>query len=122
MFDLDSFKHYNDTLGHVVGDQILKAFGEVLLQENRAMNLVARYGGDEFVTVLSESDVAGAEHYIERIHDRIARDRILAPQGVTVSSGLATFKSDQMVGMEELIQSADRNMYANKEKGGGTRH
>ena len=86
------------------------------------MNLVARYGGDEFVTVLSESDVAGAEHYIERIHDRIARDRILAQQGVTVSSGFATFKSDEMVGMEELIQSADRNMYANKEKGGGTRH
>jgi len=122
LFDLDDFKRYNDTLGHVVGDQILKAFARVLDEENRAMNLVARYGGDEFVTVLSESDVAGAAHYIERIHARIARDRILAPQGVTVSSGLATFNSDQMVGMEELIQSADRDMYDNKEKGGGTRH
>ncbi len=122
LFDIDDFKRYNDTLGHVVGDQLLRAFARVLDEENRAMNLVARYGGDEFVTVLSESDVAGAEHYIERIHDRIARDRILAPQGVTVSSGFATFKSDQMVGMEELIQAADRNMYANKEKGGGTSH
>ncbi|GMR13767.1 MAG: hypothetical protein BMS9Abin29_1983 [Gemmatimonadota bacterium] len=122
LFDLDDFKRYNDTLGHVVGDQILKAFARVLDEENRAMNLVARYGGDEFVTVLSESDVAGAEHYIERIRARLRKDRILAPQGVTVSSGLATFKSDQMVGMEELIQSADRDMYDNKEKGGGTRH
>ncbi|MFV2006511.1 MAG: diguanylate cyclase [Longimicrobiales bacterium] len=122
LFDLDDFKRYNDTLGHIVGDQILKAFARILDEENRAMNLVARYGGDEFVTVLSENDVAGAAHYIERIHERIARDRTLAPQGVTVSSGLATFKSDQMVGIEELIQSADRNMYDSKEKGGGTRH
>ena len=73
-------------------------------------------------TVPSGSDVAGAAHYIERIHARIARDRILAQQGVTVSSGLATLKGDQMIGMEELIQSADRNMYENKEKGEGTRH
>ena len=125
LFDVDNFKHYNDTHGHVTGDNILKSFARVLGEENRKMNLVARYGGDEFVTVLSESDAQGAEHYIERIHMRVARDEVMEPHGVTVSSGFATFRSDEMVGIEELIQSADRNMYQNKEKDGDrktTRH
>lgn len=116
LFDLDDFKHYNDTLGHIVGDQILKAFGRVLADENRAMNLVARYGGDEFVAVLSESDEEGARGYLERVAARIRSDRVLAPHGVTISSGLAHFKTDQMVGVDELIQSADRDMYKNKER------
>ncbi|RMH14531.1 MAG: GGDEF domain-containing protein [Gemmatimonadetes bacterium] len=120
LFDLDDFKHYNDTLGHVVGDQILKAFARVLEDENRAMNMVARFGGDEFVSVLSESDQEGAEGYIRRINQRVAADRILAPHGVTVSSGIAVFSPDRMVGVEELIQTADRNMY--REKDSRTRH
>ena len=114
MFDLDAFKHYNDTLGHVVGDQILKAFAEVLTHENRAMNLVARYGGDEFVSVLSEGDAEGAKGYLVRIDEGIREHRVLASHGVTVSSGVALFKAGETVGVEELIQAADRSMYANK--------
>lgn len=116
LFDLDDFKHYNDTLGHVVGDQILKAFGRVLADENRAMNLVSRYGGDEFVSVLSESDEEGARGYLTRVEARVRADRVLAPHGVTVSSGIAHFETNQMVGVDELIQSADRNMYRDKER------
>jgi diguanylate cyclase (GGDEF)-like protein len=114
MFDLDSFKHYNDTLGHVVGDQILKAFAEVLAHENRAMNLVARYGGDEFVSVISDGDQRAAEGYRARILQDVNAHRVLAPHGVTVSSGIAEFKADQTVGVDEFIQAADRSMYENK--------
>ena len=114
LFDLDSFKHYNDTLGHVVGDQILRAFGEVLMQENRAMNLVARYGGDEFVAVLSEGDEQGAQGYLARLQAGVKANRLLASHGVTVSAGIAEFDSGQTVGFEELIQAADRDMYENK--------
>ncbi len=114
LFDLDRFKHYNDTLGHVVGDQILKAFAEVLDHENRAMNLVARYGGDEFVSVLSEGDAKAAAGYLARIHRGVKAHRVLASHGVTVSSGTAVFQTDQTVGVDELIQAADRSMYENK--------
>ena len=114
LFDLDSFKQYNDTLGHVVGDRILRAFAEVLAHENRAMNLVARYGGDEFISVLSEGDVRSARGYLERIHAGVKGHRMLASHGVTVSSGTAEFKAGQTMGVEELIQSADRSMYENK--------
>ena len=114
LFDLDSFKHYNDTFGHAVGDQILKAFAEVLVEENRAMNLVARYGGDEFVSVLSEGDERGAQGYLVRLYRSLRANRVLASHGVTVSSGVAEFRSGQTVGVEELIQAADQRMYQNK--------
>ena len=99
-----------------MGDQILKAFGRVLADENRAMNLVARYGGDEFVSVLSESDEEGARGYLARVEQRIRADRVLAPHGVTVSAGMAHFETNQMIGVEELIQAADRHMYENKDR------
>ena len=78
------------------------------------MNLVARYGGDEFVAVLSEGDEQGAQGYLARLHKGIKAHRFLASHGVTVSSGIAEFDSDQTVGFEELIQAADRRMYENK--------
>ena len=114
LFDLDSFKHYNDTLGHVIGDQILRAFAGVLAHENRAMNMVARYGGDEFVSVLSDEDQRGAQAYLVRILKGVNGHPLLSSHGVTVSNGITEFKAGQTVGVDELIQTADRSMYENK--------
>ncbi len=121
VFDLDDFKKYNDTHGHVVGDDILRAFAQILDDENRAMNLVARYGGDEFVSVLSETHMEGARQYVERVSQRVKEDPILSQYGVTVSSGLAEFDRTSMKSMEELLQAADLDMYASKSQRPGSR-
>ena len=114
IFDLDRFKRYNDDLGHMVGDEILKAFAEVLAHENRAMNLVARFGGDEFVSVLSEGDEKGAHGYQARVYARINVDPVLASHGLTASSGVAVFEPGKTQRVEDLIQAADRRMHGNK--------
>ena len=115
IFDLDNFKQTNDTLGHLAGDDVLRAFAQILAEENRQMNLVARYGGDEFISVLSDSDVEGAAGYAQRIRDRVAHDPILSPNEITVSYGLAWFVPAEMKTMEDLIQAADMDLYSKKD-------
>ncbi|MFQ5537688.1 MAG: diguanylate cyclase [Gemmatimonadota bacterium] len=116
VFDLDDFKRYNDTLGHLVGDDILRAFGQILHEENRAMNLVARYGGDEFVSILSESNMDGVRLYVDRIQHRVREDPIMSQYGVSVSIGLAEFDRTSMKTMDDVIQAADADMYRAKSR------
>ncbi|MEX2466746.1 MAG: sensor domain-containing diguanylate cyclase [Gemmatimonadota bacterium] len=111
IFDIDDFKRVNDTQGHVTGDDILRAFAEVLVDENRAMNLVGRYGGDEFVSVLSDSDREGARQYIGRVQSRVARDPAMAPYHISVSMGVAAFDPDEMRSVDDLLRAADDDMY-----------
>ncbi len=113
LFDVDHFKEYNDTRGHVAGDQALRALARILDDETRAMNLVARYGGDEFLAVLSDTGSVGAEQHAGRVHARIAADPDLRAEGLTLSSGTATF-TDEMGRVEDLIREADQDMYRSK--------
>ena len=111
VFDIDKFKHYNDTFGHIAGDEILKAVGSVLLAENRAMNVVARYGGDEFVSVLSEAGIDGARHFVERVQKRIDDDETLVKFGISISVGCAEFDPDSMASVNDVLRAADADMY-----------
>lgn len=111
IFDIDHFKHYNDTFGHVAGDDILKALAHILIDENRAMNLVARYGGDEFVAAMSESNVEGARHFVERVVARVERDEAMSQFGLTISVGVAEFDPDSMATMNDILRAADADMY-----------
>lgn len=114
VFDIDRFKHYNDTFGHIAGDEILKAVGSVLSQENRAMNVVARYGGDEFVSVLSETGIEGARHFVERVQAHLERDETLSKFGITMSVGCAEFDAETMASVNDVLRAADADMYEDK--------
>ena len=113
LFDLDNFKQYNDTLGHLAGDEVLSAVGDVLSGETRAMNLVARYGGDEFLAVLSDTSLEGARHHARRVAERVARHPALGPAGITLSAGVAVF-DEETDGIKELIRAADEDLYRSK--------
>ena len=119
LFDLDNFKQYNDTLGHLAGDEALRLTGRMLAEETRAMNLAARFGGDEFISVLSDATVAGGRYHADRVQARVAEAPTFAEHGVTVSYGVAAFEPTMESG-EDLIRAADRDMYRNKADGRGT--
>jgi diguanylate cyclase (GGDEF)-like protein len=114
VFDIDNFKHYNDTFGHVAGDDILRAFGRILIEENRAMNLVARYGGDEFVAALTDTTAEGITSYVDRVTERVRTDGTLGRYEISVSAGAAQFDPDDMATVNDLLRAADADMYARK--------
>lgn len=113
LFDLDNFKEYNDRHGHQAGDETLRAFANVLQQQTRAMNLAARYGGDEFISILADTDRRGGVTHATRISRAIAADPMLAAAGIRVSAGIATY-SARMIEPADLIRAADRDLYARK--------
>lgn len=116
IFDLDKFKQYNDSRGHLAGDEALKTFAGILKSENRTMNLVARYGGDEFVSVLSDAQRGGAEVYVDRVREKVRTDEILSEGGISVSAGMASFDRTAMRTPDDLIEKADAELYENKNK------
>lgn len=115
LFDLDHFKRYNDRHGHVAGDAVLRAFASVLSAETRRMNLVARYGGDEFISVLSGSTQQGAAQHARRVLQRAEEQPLLRSAGIRVSWGIAAY-GPEMSSAQDLIQAADRSLYASKEE------
>jgi diguanylate cyclase (GGDEF)-like protein len=113
LFDLDNFKTYNDSAGHQAGDEALHAFAEVMQSQTRAMNLAARYGGDEFITVLAEVDRAGALKHADRIAHAVESHPLLALAGIRASAGVATY--DPRMNMPaDLIRAADSDLYSRK--------
>ncbi len=122
VFDIDNFKAVNDTQGHVTGDEILKAFADLLVEENRAMNLVGRYGGDEFVSVLSDTDADGAKQYIARVQHGLGRNATLSPHRVSVSMGIAEFDTSEMRSVDDLLRAADIDMYRVKSQRRARQH
>ena len=117
-FDLDRFKDYNDRYGHNAGDDALRAFGHVLATLTRTMNISGRWGGEEFLGILSSSDITGALVFVERVRARL-RETPLQKGAVTVSVGIAAF-SPAMRSIEDLLIAADVALYEAKGAGPDT--
>jgi diguanylate cyclase (GGDEF)-like protein len=109
MLDIDDFKGLNDQLGHEEGDRVLRQTGERLLAALRPGDIVARFGGDEFVALLTSSTEAGAL-------SALARLRMTTPPEGRFSAGVAAW--DREGGLEELLRRADVALYAAKANGG----
>ncbi len=115
LLDLDEFKAFNDSYGHLEGDQVLKEAAWALCKAAREADFVARYGGEEFVIVLTETDARGAIEAAERF--RTAIEGHLWPlRPVTASLGVATVMPS-MQSAQALIDEADQAMYASKDAG-----
>jgi diguanylate cyclase (GGDEF)-like protein/putative nucleotidyltransferase with HDIG domain len=117
MVDLDDFKAVNDGHGHQKGDAALKAVAETIRSHVRGSDFCARYGGDEFVVVLSDCDRAEAEERAYYLQDAVARVVLEAANGdvltLGISVGVSVFPHDG-VSIDHLITAADRRMYLNK--------
>ncbi len=120
MFDVDSFKAINDTHGHRGGDTVLRAIGQYLMRTTRAADVAARYGGDEFILLLRETNLAGARVRAELICSELASSPIEADGfriDITVSVGVATHEPGTLSNKDTLVDRADRAMYLAKKSG-----
>ena len=119
MADLDDFKQVNDHYGHPAGDEVLRAFADVLRQNVRVIDLPARYGGEEFAVLLPETNASGAEIVAERLHEAVSGRSIPALTGrllgVTASFGVASFPEAPTEGA--LVAAADEALYQAKANG-----
>lgn len=114
--DLDDFKQLNDTHGHLTGDAVLKETGRILRQCLRASDFSARWGGEEFLVLLPETDLREAETAAEKIRDQISRIRIDGVErSFTISIGV--YQADSRGGLDDQLRQADRRLYAAKRSG-----
>ncbi|MBC7741045.1 MAG: diguanylate cyclase [Bdellovibrionaceae bacterium] len=120
MIDMDHFKSVNDGHDHLFGSYVLSEVGKIIKSSTRNIDIPARYGGDEFLIVLSETPLAGVEHFCERLRKRV--EQITFTQGkdtikLTLSVGFASTISTEVIQPKELVRRADMALYAAKGQG-----
>ena len=114
--DIDLFKSYNDTFGHLAGDEILRQAAQCIKSSIRVIDVAFRYGGDEFAVMLPESSLEDALHVGERIRKRIQGEMDSKGVALTCSIGIAAWPTDG-ISREGVIQAADKALYWSKQKG-----
>src|SRR5512132_2040069 len=117
LLDLDGFKSVNDDLGHAAGDETLRGMAEILLKQSRGINVICRYGGDEFAVLLVETSKSGARLYADRIRYVLSTWTFAHGRRVTASFGIASLPEDVAPAADELIRAADEALYAAKRSG-----
>ncbi len=117
MLDIDRFKSINDTLGHQVGDRVLVDVARCIQGEKRTGDVLIRYGGDEFVLLLPETNAAGAVHAMERLRLKVKALSVAKDLAVSFSCGLAQFVPSHDMTPNELVRRADMALFRAKKLG-----
>jgi diguanylate cyclase (GGDEF)-like protein len=120
LLDIDHFKTFNDTYGHLMGDRVLVKTAEILKENTRETDVVARYGGEEIAILLSEVDHEGAKIVAEKLRTRVAESSYSYKEktvNVTISLGITQFDPERNDSITELIERADRALYQAKSDG-----
>jgi diguanylate cyclase (GGDEF)-like protein len=123
MIDIDYFKNYNDKFGHLQGDECLKKIAAIIRNTVNCPNdFVARFGGEEFIVLMPNTELSGCAVISEKIIKNISMQHFKSPEGtafehVTVSIGINSMFPSENIDMEVLINGADRALYKAKEDG-----
>ena len=115
IIDIDHFKKINDTYGHFTGDKILKKLAEMLINQTRKSDIVARFGGEEFLILLPNTIILKAHKVAERIRNAVERKSFMKKYNVTVSGGLTYYKKNDK--MQKMKERVDKALYKAKEGG-----
>jgi len=123
MFDLDNFKNINDTYGHNIGDKIIIFFADILQECTRQSDIISRWGGEEFLIFLPETNVDGALKISENIRNKVEKSNLVLENGVnlmfTVSIGVSEIRLDEDIDIDinSFIVKVDKHMYRAKANG-----
>ena len=119
MLDIDHFKKFNDRFGHLVGDGVLVKISDIIRKNTREIDLICRYGGEEFCLALPETSKEGATAVAERIRNQVERENFMAEGEFTrasISIGVATCPDDSAE-MLDLIDKSDQSLYKARASG-----
>lgn len=120
MIDMDKFKMVNDGHDHLFGSYILAEVGKIIKSSTRTVDIPARYGGDEFLIVLSETPLAGVEKFCERLRKKVEQTTFTQGKdtiNLTLSIGFASSKDTEGIPAKELVRRADMALYEAKRRG-----
>ncbi len=120
IFDIDHFKSFNDTYGHLQGDIIIKDIAKILLSEVRECDYPARYGGEEFIVILPDTSLDEAEKFASRLRRNIEEHEFPGDNKVlhcTVSLGVAEYSQKYVKNNSDMVSYVDRALYDSKENG-----
>lgn len=118
MIDIDHFKQVNDIHGHDIGDLVLSKLSNIVQQHIRTQDLLARWGGEEFVLVCRDTDIGSAHTLAEKLRELIAKQTLHSSINITASFGVATLKTQE--NLEQLFKAADTALYKAKAAGRNT--
>ena len=117
MIDLDHFKSVNDEFGHILGDEVLRQCSQVFWKLLRKVDIICRYGGEEFAIILPETSASSATNVAEKLRKAVARKEIPGvPRPVTISIGVSEYPANGIT-RDELISAADSALYLAKQSG-----